>query len=110
MSPEQRHAYDYYLDTMVRDEDVLRTKLLEARIEGEKQGRKEGLEKGRAEGIEKGRAEGIEKGRAEGIEKGRAEGHANANRENARRMKLDGMPTELIAKYTLLSIDDINAL
>ena len=106
MSPEQRHAYDYYLDTMVRDEDVLRTKLLEARIEGEKLGRKEGLEKG----LEKGRAEGIEKGRAEGIEKGRAEGHANANRENARRMKLDGMPAELIAKYTELSMDDILAL
>ena len=39
MTPEQQRAYDHYIDMMVRDTDVERTKLLEARIEGEKQGR-----------------------------------------------------------------------
>ena len=47
-----------------------------------------------------------QKGRAEG----RAEGIEVANRENARRMKTDGMTAELIAKYTGLDIDTINGL
>jgi predicted transposase/invertase (TIGR01784 family) len=42
--------------------------------------------------------------------KGRAEGVEMANRENARRMKADGMPAELIAKYTGLSIETVNSL
>ncbi|MBR1933250.1 MAG: PD-(D/E)XK nuclease family transposase [Prevotella sp.] len=46
----------------------------------------------------------------EGERKGRAEGKQEANMENARRMKADGMPTELIAKYTGLTSDDINML
>ena len=33
-----------------------------------------------------------------------------ANRENASRMKADGMPAELIAKYTGLTVEDINSL
>lgn len=41
MSPKDRRAYDYYVETLARDTDVERTKLLEARIEGEKQGRAE---------------------------------------------------------------------
>ena len=69
-------------------------------------GIKEGLEKGRAEGL----AEGMEKGLAEGMEKGLAEGIETASRENARRMKADGMAAELIAKYTGLSVEEIEAL
>ena len=67
-------------------------------------------DKGIKEGLEKGRAEGLEKGRAEGLEKGRAEGIETANRENARRMKADGMAAELIAKYTGLSTEEIDSL
>ena len=37
-------------------------------------------------------------------------GWKEANAENARKMKADGMPTELIAKYTSLSIDEIATL
>ena len=44
------------------------------------------------------------------LEKGRAEGKAEANIENARKMKADGMPGELIAKYTNLSIEEIEIL
>ena len=33
MSPEQRRAYDNYLDTLVRDTDVMKTKLLEVSSE-----------------------------------------------------------------------------
>ena len=50
------------------------------------------------------------KGREEGRAEGLAEGEEKANRENARRMKADGMPAELIAKYTGLTIETVNSL
>lgn len=46
MTPEQRRAYEHYVDTQVRDADVYRTMMLEAKIAREKvlaEGRKEGL-------------------------------------------------------------------
>ncbi|MBR6188891.1 MAG: PD-(D/E)XK nuclease family transposase [Prevotella sp.] len=46
------------------------------------------------------------KGRAEG----RAEGIEDTKRDNARRMKADNMPAELIAKYTGLTVETINSL
>ena len=90
MTREQQWQYDSSFHNYISYYGQLATKL------------REGKEIGFIEGETKGRAEG----RAEGIEKGRAD----AIRENARRMKLDGMPAELIAKYTELSMDDILAL
>ena len=49
-------------------------------------------------------------GMADGLEKGRAEGKAEEKIDNARKMKADAMPTELIAKYTGLSTEEIEAL
>jgi len=74
--------------------------------EGEAKGRAAGEAKGRAEGEAKGRAEGEAKGRAEGEAKGRAD----ALKENAHRMKADGMATDLISKYTGLSVEEIEQL
>ena len=74
--------------------DVERTKLLEAKIEGEKQGRA----KGRAEGL----AEGMEKGIEKGIEKNSI--------DIAKKMKLKGMSSDLIAEMTGLTINDIESL
>ena len=51
-----------------------------------------------------------QKGLAEGLAKGRAEGIEETKRENARRMKADGMTAELIAKYTGLDVETINSL
>ena len=48
--------------------------------------------------------------RAEGLAEGRAEGETRKAVESARRMKADGMPAELIAKYTGLSVETINSL
>lgn len=52
--------------------------------------------------------------RAERRAEGRAEGHAKgfdeANRKNARSMKAKGIPAEVIAEITGLSIDKINQL
>ena len=78
--------------------DVERTKLLEAKIEGEKQGRA----KGRAEGLAEGMAEGMEKGIEKGIEKNSI--------DIAKKMKLKGMSSDLIAEMTGLTINDIESL
>ena len=46
----------------------------------------------------------------EGHAKGVAEGSEGTKRDNARRMKADNLPVELIAKYTGLTIDEVNSL
>ena len=53
---------------------------------------------------------GIAEGRAEGIAEGRAEGIAEGKAEIARSMKTDGVDPNTIAKYTGLSLDEINRL
>jgi predicted transposase/invertase (TIGR01784 family) len=106
MPPEQQRAYDYYLDTLVRDTDVLKTQLLEARIAGLKEGREEGREQGRAEGREEGR----EQGRAEGREQGRTEGRAEERLENARNLKENGVPVDVIAKSLRLTQEEVSML
>ena len=59
---------------------------------------------------DKGMAKGLAEGRAEGIAEGIAEGLAKGKMDNARKMKADNMPTDLIAKYTGLTIEEIEAL
>ena len=55
---------------------------------------------------QKGYNRGITEGEAIGIAKGRTD----ATKENARRMKADGMASALIAKYTGLTVDEIESL
>ena len=62
--------------------------------------------RGHAKGHAKGRAEGIAEGRAEG----RAEGDLERAIKTAKEMLADGMPVDKIAKYTELSIEEIEAL
>ena len=45
-----------------------------------------------------------------GEKKGREEGRRDKAVESARRMKADGMPAELIAKYTGLDMETVNSL
>jgi predicted transposase YdaD len=68
--------------------------LLEARIAGLKEGREEGREQGRAEG------------RAEGREQGRAEERL----ENARNLKENGVPVDVIAKSLRLTQEEVSML
>ena len=70
------------------------------------EGVRQGLEQGMAQGLEQGMAQGM----AQGLEQGMAQGMDKAQRESAIRMKNDGVPPELIAKYTGLTIDTINSL
>ena len=90
MSREEQAAYRRYQDDRV----ILADKIYTAKGEG--------ILEGRAEG----RAEGHAVGRAEG----RAEGERSMAIEMARKMKADGMPADVIAKYTGLSIEEIDAL
>ena len=94
----QLYAYEYFWDAVVNERVA---------IEG---GYKRGMAKGMAEGMAKGMAQGMEQGMEQGMAQGMAEGEHNKALEAARRMKADGMPAELIAKYTGLSIDTINNL
>jgi predicted transposase/invertase (TIGR01784 family) len=82
MTKEEQAAYRRYLDNRV----ILADQIFTAKGEG--------------------RLEGKAEGRAEGGAEGRAEGHE----EDARRMKADNMPIELISKYTGLTVDEIEKL
>jgi len=91
---KERLEYTRELERRAIENDVMKTYYIDGKDDGLKEGFEEGMEKGKAEGM------------AEGVEKGKGE----ANRENARRMKADGMPTELIVKYTGLTEEQINTL
>ena len=49
MSEEERRIYDHYLDTLIRDTDVMKTKLLEAVIQGHKKGMAQGKDEANRE-------------------------------------------------------------
>ena len=91
---EELRAYEYYWDAVYNERGAIR------------HGYKQGLEQGMAQGM----AQGLEQGMAQGLEQGMAQGMDKAQRESAVRMKNDGVPPELIAKYTGLTIDTINSL
>ena len=81
-SPEERRGYEDSVKVYRDINNAINTAKKEAKEEGREEGRMEGL----------------------------AEGKAKANMDNARKMKADGMPAELIAKYTSLSIEEIENL
>ena len=59
---------------------------------------------------EYGLEEGLERGEKIGLERGRNEGAAQKQREIAKEMLDDGMNIEKIAKFTGLSLTEIEAL
>ena len=93
-SEGQLYAYEYFWDAVVNERVAM---------EGS-------YKKGRAEGREEGREEGLAEGRTEGLAEGEAIGAQKKAMDNARKMKDDGMPAELIAKYTGLTAEEINSL
>ena len=95
LTKEEREKYDesikVYRDHLATMEFAKQT--------GFDQGKKVGL----AEGMAKGMAEGMMKGREEGREEGIRDNQVRI----ARGMKADGMPIEMIAKYTGLSAEEV---
>lgn len=66
----------------------------------------QGMERGIAQGMERGIAQGMERGIAQGMERG-AE---NTRRETALSMLKEGLPVDMVARITSLSIEEIKAL
>ena len=102
MSKAELDAYYHHLDNLV----ILKDNIVTARWEARQEGLAEGREEGRAEGREEGRAEGREEGRAEG----RAEGQAEEKVKNARNLKENGVPIDIIAKSLGLSAEEVENL
>jgi predicted transposase/invertase (TIGR01784 family) len=90
LSQKKRLAYDSYVDMCRSNESSIYT----AKLDGKAEGRAEGELVGEVRGIEKGRVEGI----AEGI------------LQTAKKMKAEGMSTDIISKVTGLLAKEINTL
>ena len=107
MTPQERREYEHYMDTLIRDTDVMKTQLLEAEIAG----RKKGLAEGRTQGLAEGRTQGLAEGRTQGLAEGRTQGLAEGRNERsveiARKMKAMGMSVEQIAELTGLGSEEI---
>jgi len=99
---QEREIYDAELKARLDDLEELRTAEARGRTEGEAIG----MEKGEAIGMEKGEAIGMEKGEAIGMEKGRTE----ALRETALNFLREGIPAEVIALVTGMTLDEITTL
>lgn len=61
-------------------------------------------------GMEKGMKKGMEKGMEKGLEKGLEKGHEEEKNQIARKMKSDGLPVDIISKYTGLSVEEIERI
>ena len=107
MTPQERREYEHYMDTLIRDTDVMKTQLLEAEIAGRKKGLAEGLAEGRTQGLAEGRTLGLAEGRTQGLAEGLAEGRNERSVEIARKMKAMGMSVEQIAELTGLDSEEI---
>ena len=86
MTKDERASYDRHVDALMIQNDVIDT----AREEGLSQGREEGFSQGR--------------------EEGRAEGRAEEKLANARSLKSNGVPIEIIAQSLGLTEEDISQL
>ena len=107
---QERRDYERHMDALAYQRSVISTGFIEGHAdgfaEGKAEGRAEGREEGRAEGREEGKIEGLAQGREEGL----AEGNANAKRKIAKQMKSDGLPVDVIARYTGLNSEEIENL
>ena len=98
MSKEEQAAYRRYWDDRVILADQIYTAKGEGRLEG------------RAEGFEEGREEGREEGKAIGREEGEAIGRAKERLQNARCLKANGIPVDVIAKSLQLTDEETDMI
>ena len=73
-------------------------------------GEKSGFTKGEQSGFTKGEKSGFTKGETAGLTKGRSEGAAQEKREIAKNFKKAGIPMDLIAENTGLSVAEVEQL
>ena len=107
---DELYIYDRFWDMV----STAKMQITSSRKDGMRKGLKEGMEKGMKEGMEKGKKEGIEKGMKEGMEKGMEKGIEKGIGEErirtARKMKAEGLGTDMITKITGLTPNEIDAL
>ena len=106
MSKAELDAYYHHLDNLV----ILKDNIITARWEAEQEGLAKGMEEGLAKGMEEGLAKGMEKGLEEGMAKGLAKGMAKEKINNARNLKENGVPIDVIVKSLGLSVEEIEKL
>ena len=101
LSEANRVAYDKAVDrfyvSRIYEEDM------QDRVEN-------AMREGREKGMQEGREEGIKEGREEGIKEGIKEGMAKSKLEDAQNLKRLGVSTDIIAKATGLSPEEIASL
>ena len=111
---EELRAYEYYWDAVYNERGAIRHGFKQGMEQGLEQGMKQGMAQGMKQGMEQGMKQGmkqgIKQGMKQGMEQGMEQGMAQANREAALKMKSDGIPFEMIAKYTGMSMADIETL
>ena len=73
-------------------------------------GKEEGLKEGKQIGLERGIKKGKKEGLKEGEKKGKKIGEQNKAIKMAKKMKRDGLPIDMILKYTLLTKKEIDQL
>lgn len=95
---DELYIYDRFWDMV----STAKMQITSSRKDGMRKGLKEGMEKGMKEGMK----EGMEKGMKEGIEKGIGEERIRT----ARKMKAEGLGTDMITKITGLTPNEIDAL
>lgn len=106
MSKAELDAYYHHLNNLV----ILKDNIITARWEAEQEGLAKGMEEGLAKGMEEGLAKGMEKGLEEGMAKGLAKGMAKEKINNARNLKENGVPIDVIVKSLGLSAEEIEKL
>ena len=94
MSPEDRKAYDDYIDLIRQKRSAHKSAIMK------------GMDKGRAEGLK----EGLRKGRKEGLEEGLAKGERKKALEIALKMLQTGISPEQIADVIGLTVEEIKNL
>jgi predicted transposase YdaD len=98
LSQEEILGYDLYWDAVSTAKTLATGKF--------KDGLDMGLEKGEKIGLEKGRAEG----RAEGEKIGMEKGFAESRKETAIAMLKKGMPIDLTAEISKISVEEVEKL
>ncbi|MGN0052796.1 MAG: Rpn family recombination-promoting nuclease/putative transposase [Bacteroides sp.] len=76
----------------------------------ERRGLAKGMKEGMAKGMEEGLAKGMEEGLAKGMEEGLVQGSREASLNIALKMKLSGLPIDMISSCTGLAEDEIRQL
>ena len=91
-------------------EEFAEIRAREAYEDGEKSGEKIGFVKGEKSGFSKGEQSGFTKGETAGLAKGRSEGAAQKQQEIAKNFKKAGLPMDVIAENTGLSVEEVEQL